>query len=221
MILLKYLLNTVNRNLNLLPLLPLLEKYPFPKPSLLTKTSSRNPTHHSIASFRDALIVKNVATAQIKRRSYSLLLDNASESHLNIGVMNSLGEKISLLFQRERHFLTETQIKAFFKELVQMNASWSFAAYDTIEESVYEKYFTETQLRSRARLTWLQYWSPALVIECGGFAALESNPYVQTERVHEGLLLQVGDNPTLFNTPEGEVLLIKAMNALPLIKHRG
>ncbi|MEN9611588.1 MAG: hypothetical protein RLZZ628_2402 [Bacteroidota bacterium] len=65
----------------------------------------------------------------------------------------------------------------------------------------------------------LNYFGKEELEKRGGFVAFESNPYVQTQRIHDGLLVQVGDNLDVFDTPEGEQLLVNAINALPPIKN--
>jgi hypothetical protein len=66
---------------------------------------------------------------------------------------------------------------------------------------------------------WLDYFGKEELEKRGGFAAFESNPYVQTQRIHDGLLVQVGESSDVFDTPEGEQLLVNAINALPPLKH--
>jgi hypothetical protein len=78
--------------------------------------------------------------------------------------------------------------------------------------------FTSSQRQTKMILGWLEYLSKDAVESRGGFAVFESNPYLQTERLHGGLLVQIGEHPDVFATPEGEALLLNAINALPLVK---
>ncbi len=63
-------------------------------------------------------------------------------------------------------------------------------------------------------LSWLQYFGAAELALQGGEAILR-NPYIEAEKLGDGLLVQVGETPFDVRTPEGEALLVQATNAMP------
>jgi hypothetical protein len=64
-------------------------------------------------------------------------------------------------------------------------------------------------------LVWLQYLSKEELWIQGGQFAFEENPLLKTERLQEGLLVQVGENPYDIFTEDGEAMLVKATFSLP------
>ncbi|MDJ1482964.1 hypothetical protein QNI16_20850 [Cytophagaceae bacterium YF14B1] len=66
--------------------------------------------------------------------------------------------------------------------------------------------------------SWLQYFGKEELENQGGIDALEANSLLKTSRIHDGLLIQIGDGPYDAFTPEGEELLVKATRSLPPVK---
>ncbi len=62
---------------------------------------------------------------------------------------------------------------------------------------------------------WLQYFGKHELQRQGGEDAIFQNPYIKAERLGEGILIEVGNDPFEAHTPEGEELIVKATRALP------
>ncbi len=62
--------------------------------------------------------------------------------------------------------------------------------------------------------TWLQYFGKREFHLQGGDAILQI-PIIKSERIEEGVVIEVGDGPLDACTPEGEELLLKSTLALP------
>ncbi|MEO0040633.1 MAG: hypothetical protein RL329_81 [Bacteroidota bacterium] len=80
----------------------------------------------------------------------------------------------------------------------------------------YRSYFSVTRRSCFVPyLVWRQYLSAKELEIQGGKAAFESNNLLKTERIHDGLLIEVGESPYDIFTDEGEALLAKATESLP------
>jgi hypothetical protein len=178
-----------------LPILRVLKKYPFPRPVTCSRLNDWT------AGWEDIVCV-----------------DCDSDKHLQIHI--SQGVEGSVLQLSNMHpFLTTEQLKSFFKDLIQCNSMCCDAQCGSDISQLWVKNFSETERRYQKKmLLWLQYFGKEALEACGGFPAFELNPYVETQRIHDGLLVQVGASPAIFKTPEGEALLVNAINALPPLK---
>jgi hypothetical protein len=201
-----------------LPLLQIIEHYPFPKPLKCTRTNRKLEWLESkIIAFTSDKFLKYVDGIGLQQSIGYVLVDNASSKQLNLSITQSNnGSGLSL--NNIYAFLTVVQIKSLFLELVQCYSSCYEAVCSKDISQLFMRNFTDEERRSKVLISWLQYYGKTELEKRGGFTVFESNPYVQTQRIHDGLLVQVGDSPTFFETPEGELLLINAINALPLIK---
>ncbi|MEY4938072.1 MAG: hypothetical protein RIS64_4433 [Bacteroidota bacterium] len=183
------------------PLLEIVSKYPFPKPSMCSRTNPKliwlNTSIHSLLSDK---FLKYIEPKQRDPSCHMIIVDNNTPSHLTVAISQQESGVFSL--SNVGTFIDAKLVKKLFIELVQAVPTWDNAQCGTFISG----------------LTWLQYFNKEEVENRGGFAAFESNPYVQTQRIHDGLLVQVGDNPDAFDTPEGEQLLVNAINALPPLK---
>ena len=63
-------------------------------------------------------------------------------------------------------------------------------------------------------LYWLNFFGPEEIKRQGG-PALANNPLAKVERLTQGILIQVGENPFQASTPEGEQKLKDATAAMP------
>jgi hypothetical protein len=199
---------------NFLPLLQVVEKYPFPKPINCSRTNYRlHWLNTKITSFTSGKFLKYLEPA--KRSSMHIVsVDENSVEHLTLSIgQNDIS---TFLLTNVHAFLTVPQMKQLFIDLIRCESKWDKAYCTTFVTLIFEKHFSNGNYTP---LYWLQYFPKEELEWRGGFAAFESNPYVQTQRIHDGLLVQVGENPNVFDTPEGEQLLVNAINALPSLKH--
>jgi hypothetical protein len=146
-----------------------------------------------------------------------ILLDNTSENHLKLSISQAANGMV-LGLRNLQPFLTSQPLKSLFIHLIQCDSNCLDAQCGNGISEILERNFTHNDRRSKTILSWLQYFGKEELENRGGFAAFESNPYVQTQRIHDGLLVQVGDSLDVFDTPEGEQLLVNAINALPPLK---
>lgn len=201
-----------------LALLQILNKYPFPPPCGVLKKVGSTQTYFDIKNFVDPHLLKVLCLKRTPVKSHSILVDNASDEHLNMGITLGLDNHNVFVFIQEKLFLSYPQIKAFFYEIM-LCKNWYEGRCGILSANLYNQNFSEEEQAHKTMLDWLQYFSLEKVKKHGGFAAFELNPYLQTERIHDGLFIQVGDDPAFFDTPEGAKLLVNAVNALPLVKH--
>jgi hypothetical protein len=201
-----------------LPLLKVVKKYPFPKPSQVSRTDAQlHWLETEIKSFTDKKILKYLEPIKRHPNIYVVLIDNASEDHPNLSL--SQGDESVFIISKVRSFLAHGAAKQLFCDLISCEPAWHYGIAGMDNTSIYGNHFDYAERDTKTMLTWLQYFGKEELEKRGGFAAFESNPYVQTQRIHDGLLVQVGDSPDAFDTPEGEQLLVRAIHALPLIKH--
>ena len=111
-------------------------------------------------------------------------------------------------------------LKTFVLELIQRSHPLlTFAGFDKINDYIYEKHFEDTIHEDIFLLNWLNYFGKEEFAKRGGEAIFD-NPYIKTEKMGEGVLIQVGESPYDAYTPEGEALLVKATKAMPPYKRR-
>ncbi|MEY4902615.1 MAG: hypothetical protein RLZZ292_430 [Bacteroidota bacterium] len=200
-----------------LPLLQTVERYPFPKPlNCLRLHYTYRWLKSKITSFTGDKFLKYVEV-EPEPEIHQIWVDNASQTRLNLYIGQE-GIGSSLLLRNIHPFLDNEQTKSLFLNLIQCHVSCYDATCGKDISALYGKNFSYEDRSQKLMLTWIQYLSREVVEKWGGFVCFESNPYVQTQRIHNGLLVQVGDNPEVFETPEGKTLLVNAINALPLIK---
>jgi hypothetical protein len=201
-----------------LPILRVLKKYPFPRPVTCSRLNDWTAGWEDslIRSFTGDLLLGYLTLNAPK--TDIVCVDCDSDKHLQIHI--SQGVEGSVLQLSNMHpFLTTEQLKSFFKDLIQCNSMCCDAQCGSDISQLWVKNFSETERRYQKKmLLWLQYFGKEALEACGGFPAFELNPYVETQRIHDGLLVQVGASPAIFKTPEGEALLVNAINALPPLK---
>jgi hypothetical protein len=201
-----------------LPILRIIKKYPFPHPSTCSRLNDWTVgwEESRIRSFTGDLLLSYL-NLNLPQKDI-VCVDCDSDKHLQLHISQD-AEGSVLQLSNMQAFLTTEQLKAFFKDLIRCHSMCCDAQCGSDISPIWIKNFTETERRYHKRmLLWCQYFGKEALAKWGGFAIFESNPYVQTERIHDGLLVQVGDNPDDFDTPEGEALLVNAINALPDMK---
>ena len=217
---------TVFRGANFfLPLLKTLDNSNIPKPKEVLWTDEKlNWNHLLILSFLDKLLIDLLDHTNRNQNIFNILIDNDSDSHINVGINQNFNSSIFLLFKSNLvTIIREDYIYYLFREILINIPHCSFAKceVDQIYYNIYEKYFgfEFTRTSNISYLNWLQYFGAEELERQGGMEALESNPLLKTERIHDGLLIQVGESPYDAFTPEGEELLVKATRSLPPVRN--
>jgi hypothetical protein len=195
------------------PFLEIIQKYPFPKPAICSRTNHRLKwLDTKIDSFIDSKFHKYLEPIKRDPMLHIVSVDDGSKTHLNLSIAQKEDSVMVLLNLGD--FLTLEQIKQLFVDFVTIGSHIDHGWCGTSTASILEKHFPN----NNNYLNWIQYYGKKELEQRGGFEAFETNPYVQTQRIHDGLLVQVGNNPNIFTTFEGETLLVHAINALPLLK---
>jgi hypothetical protein len=201
-----------------LPLLQIIEHYPFPKPLKCTRTNRKLEwVETKISAFTSDKFLKHINGVGLHQTINYLFVDNASPTHLNLSV-TQFQEGSGLSLGNISSFLNTEQIKSLFGALIKCHSNCDQGLCSRDISPLLLRNFTDEERRSKGLMSWLQYYGKAELEKRGGFPAFEANPYVQVQRIHEGLLVQVGDHPDDLDTPKGEALLVNAINALPLMK---
>jgi hypothetical protein len=200
-------------------MLRIIEAYPFPKPQKCTRTNQKLQwLDTKISAFTSEKLLKYIDGLNKHPEINQLCVDDISEGHVHLSIaQNQKGSGLSL--SNIRQFLSIVQVKSLFVELLLCHSTCFEAICSPDISELLGRNFTDHERLTKTIMSWLQYFDKDGIEKRGGFAAFESNPYVQTQRIHHGLLVQVGENPNVFDTPEGEQLLVNAINALPSLKH--
>jgi hypothetical protein len=199
-----------------LPLLSIIERHPFPSPIEVRKSYSGKNKFFTITSFIDKALLE-VLAIKARKKTHIVLVDNANKAQLEVCITQS--DTIDILLSNEASFINHHQAKTLFYELIKHDMGWLSGGCHWLNSDFYVNHFTYDDHMQKTILTWLQYFGKLEVEKRGGFVAFESNPYLRTERIHDGLFVQVGDDPAFFDTPEGAKLLVNAVNALPFVQH--
>jgi hypothetical protein len=112
--------------------------------------------------------------------------------------------------------LSINSLKEFLKELIiRTNPSFGIVSYETCAEELHEKYYKDSpRTFNSSGLQWLQFFGSDEEKRQGG-TAIEQNPYIKTERIANGLLVEVGESPFDACTQAGKDLLVMATKAMP------
>ena len=167
-----------------------------------------------ILNFTDEAIVKALQSAEsieLETEDYRLRM-GFKTIHINY-----LGINVKEIYIKDNG--TE-HLKTFFLDLVQKSDPL-FAAtrFEKIASDIIEKHFEDTVHEDILLLHWLNYFGKEEFAKRGG-EAIFKNPYIKTEKMSEGVLIQVGESPYDAYTPEGEALLVKASLEMPPYKRR-
>jgi hypothetical protein len=200
-----------------LPLLQIVERYPFPKPLNCSRSNKQlHWVNTKINSITSNKFLKYIDSFEHPEMNY-VMVDDVSEKHLQLSIaQNELGSGLGL--SNLKTFLTLQQIKSLFTDLIYSNSTCYNATCGNDISEFLGRNFSSTQRSTKTLLSWMEYFGKVELEKRGGLEAFETNPYLKTQRIHDGLLVQVGDSPDVFDTPQGEILLVNAINALPLVK---
>jgi hypothetical protein len=217
--------NLFRGEIRFLPILELLNSMNFPPPNFLEWTTKKmNWKSTSINSFVDSIVILSLDPKERHKEFYSIHIDNASEQ--NISISFDQNEKSSIICIRIPQSILDTwskiDIYTLFIKLLELITDCSVAnCY--FEKEMRKIIFTHFDYNHRTfyspMLFWLQYFGKEELERQGGMEALESNPLLKTERIHDGLLIEVGESPYDAFTPEGEELLVRATRSLPPVRN--
>jgi hypothetical protein len=193
-------------------ILEILENSIFPKPK---KLLIEDKDEISISSYMDLLIKSE--TEKITIGSFQIY-DRLNETHIvfSINYKNKAGCNIKFS-NKNIISASPAYLKELFKKLI-LTTKPIFAEVSFWEHSknlFKEKYANKERTFFSPGLYWLQYYAAEELRRQGGIEAIEKNPYIKSERIGEGLLVQVGESIYDSLTPEGEALLVKATEAMP------
>lgn len=205
----------------LLPLLQLLDSAGFPSAIRVEFTGKKSRTRKmQVNGYLDpqlTAILEPVGSIG----SYIEIFDNIrlwDGSH---------GSRVAIYQGKNIHFLsilipielltewTTQKVQSLFQKLVQLFPGAS------VGQCSFLRYLADFNLKYSPRhcclpfLVWLQYLSAKELEIQGGKTAFETNSLLQTKRIHDGLLIEVGESPYDIFTDEGEALLAKATESLP------
>ncbi len=108
----------------------------------------------------------------------------------------------------------------FIKLVTAMSPSYGRVHLDQLSRELHEAHYADQRRTFYASgLYWLNFFGPDELALQGGDGVAE-NPHARTERVGNGLLVEVGSDPMEAATPAGEARLVAATKALPA-PHRG
>jgi hypothetical protein len=197
-----------------LPLLRTIAQFPFPKPLNCSCLDQEQYWYESkIGSFTSKRLLEYLDADAFQQ----VWIDNASPKRLNLYIAQGK-DSSGLGLNNIRCFISLPQVRTLFIDLIRCHPLCYEATCSPDIVDFLQRNFTNQQRQTKTLLGWMEYFGKDALDRRGGFDAFESNPYVHTQRIHDGLLVQVGDNPDVFGTPEGEALLVNAINALPLLK---
>jgi hypothetical protein len=210
----------------LLPVLHLLETSGLPKPlEIEFSGKSRNRMRkRSIHSYLDpqllailepiaptGTLIKINATQDLY---FSIYISQASSSdQMVIDIDPKIVERMGI-----------EKAQKMFTDLVNLFPKVYFAqcCFVRYYSDFNRKYMDHSQLNRSNYfpfLVWLQYVGSQELIFQGGMSLFESNPLLRTTRLHDGLLVEVGDSPYNIFKAEGEALLVKATFSLPRVQY--
>ncbi|MDJ1499907.1 hypothetical protein [Xanthocytophaga agilis] len=156
---------------------------------------------------------------------YQIVIDNDVDENACIIINQdynlssiSISIKSDILIQRD---INKNNLLSIFVGLLRQISSCDFALCrfnEIYNEILLNNFGFELRTKNLTCLNWLQYFGKEELELQGGMEALEANPLLKTERIHDGLLIQVGESPYDAFTPQGEELLVKATRSLPPVK---
>ncbi|MEN9609262.1 MAG: hypothetical protein RLZZ628_76 [Bacteroidota bacterium] len=217
--------NTLGFN-GLLPVLTYLENSFLPKP-LEVKFTGKSPSRLRKKQIQSYLDPQLLAILEPNGPTGTLINIQATHQHycfiafFQDGISHQIVIDIDLALVEQ---VTTAKLKAFFTDLLHKCPQTHYAqCCFTLYYSVFNGKHIEPSMVSRNNylrfLVWLQYLSAEELIIQGGRSAFESNSLLQTEPLHNGLLVQVGESPYDIFTEEGEALLVKATFSLPPVQY--
>jgi hypothetical protein len=202
-----------------LPILKVLEQYPFPKPVHCSRImeQSNKWLKSKIIAFTSPKFLGYLDGAELSPNRHMVWVDGGSDKHLHLCISQGyLGSVVELM--NTELFLNPQETRNLFKDLIGCNSTCYEATGGNSVYPILNKNFSAEERHTKTMLSWLEYFSQPELEKRGGFMAFESNPYLQTERIHDGLMVKVGKHDVHCNTVDETFLLINAINALPPIK---
>jgi hypothetical protein len=197
------------------PLLKIIATYPFPKPQNASKTYKKDWVHFEVMTFTDAILLNALDPKRNSAKFYEVRLDEDAKEQLHFTFRKSRESGNLLVINNWIPFLDFDMLKKLFVEIIYCTPHWKYAVTSLLRPQIYQESFTQEERLTKLPLDWLNYFGKKELEKWNGYEAFEANPYIQTERIHDGLLVQLGNNPNVFDTPEGKMLLMNAMKALP------
>lgn len=196
-----------------LPLLKIIASYPFPKPQIGTKTYKKDWVEFDVTTFTDVILRNALDPKRNSVLFYEVQTDPEDTERLHFTFRKSREGGNSLYLDNLFPFLDALRIRQLFLEMVRHIPHWTYCVSNMISAQMYQEAFQETEHPKKVPFDWLNYFGTEDLEKWHSLEAFESNPYLQTERIHNGLFVQLGNDPTLFKTPEGKKLLINAIDA--------
>ncbi|MDJ1470979.1 hypothetical protein [Xanthocytophaga flava] len=206
---------------NLIQIFSLLDETPLPNPSRLEYCNSNNKWRSiAINSFSDKEII-DLLKSDNKKADELMFDNNDSDNHPFVYINRTHSPIIGVTIAV--HFITDWTsnfvFNLFKSILMKINCGVGVCHFSNVHVSMLEKHFRgQKRTFYLPALNWLQYLGKEELERQGGMEALEANPLLKTERIHDGLLIQVGESPYDAFTPEGEELLVKATRSLPPVR---
>jgi hypothetical protein len=197
-----------------LPLLKIIASYPFPKPQKASKTYKKDWVAFDVMTFTDAILLNALDPKRNSSQLYEVRMDEEAAERLHFKFRKSRESGKLLVLDNLLPFLDYAMVRQLFLGIVHYASDWRYGVTSFMLPQMYQETFTSVEQATKLPLDWLNYFDKKELEKWNGPEAFESNPYLQTERIHDGLLVQLGDNPTVFETPEGKRLFANAINAL-------
>jgi hypothetical protein len=207
--------NTVKRALELL------EARKLPNPSRIDYIKEDKVQTYEITSFTERIILDIIANNL--NEDYEVIIDNnLYKSHMSVYINQTYssvyGYTIPFSFLLD---WKSTDFFFLFRETLKLfpDTYMGVCNFRIVENQIIENNLNgDTRTFYLPALHWLQYLGQEELYRQGGIEAFESNPLLKTERIHDGLLIQVGESPYDAFTPEGEQLLVEATRSLPPVR---
>jgi len=201
-------------------ILSILDNTTLPKPKKIMWTNQKLEWEEKeIDSFTDKLLFERIDPLERDREVYETWVDYNSETNLNIRIGQSYEDVINIYVVLDVAIAYAYRYYGeLFSSMLQLIPYCKTGKCGSIYDKIYKSKFKEL---AKPYLGWLQYFNGKMIVERGGFELFESNSLLKTERIHNGLLIQVGESPYDAFTPEGEKLLVEATRSLPPVKNIG
>lgn len=142
-----------------------------------------------------------------------------SDKNKNLKIVFFPFGRINLIIALHRDIVEQTEPNAIinlFKLIIHVRPPVvAKADFFTATNQMWDKYYQQNpRTRQASGLLWLQYYGEEEYIKQGG-EAIFNNPYIKTERIAKGVLIQVGDSPFNSLTEPGQQALLSATKAMP------
>ncbi|MBC8111638.1 MAG: hypothetical protein H7Y04_11305 [Verrucomicrobia bacterium] len=203
---------------NLYPLFQKLEEANLPKPNIVMWTDEKLEWKNAVInSFIDINLLDKLDPYQRDDDIYDVWIDLNSNEKINIKIGQSFEDRIVIIIvDKIMNLHNHSFCRNLFVSILSSLSNCETGRCDARYNDIYRYKFEGI---SKPYLGWIQYFNNKMIMERGGFESFESNPLLKTERIHDGLLIQVGESPYDAFTPEGEELLVRATRSLPPVRN--